>query len=475
MTLDLYSMHDFDLRSLIRKLREDVRQRELTRVASSVKLNETLRDLRLSQACADRLRMRRDEIVEEYNDTHRDLLRVESQVTAYRTRVDEGVAKDRAAKLRLENMRASRDIWHRKGLELKAEIQCLIEERDKAEAKVGDLAAIKADQAMRIVRDERDDLRSQMNAAVAQVGRLNRMRGLDEVSLNAARKSVQDRYAEIRKLEDALTCKERRIVELQEGYEQACQSRDYAKSRWEMFSKTNLELDAQLANTHRDLLTVESHVASLIERFETLQAEQNDQGKVSLLEQQLEPLRAERNSLLNEKERLEQQLQQADRQDDRRCITIVNLHEAGEQLASDLASEKARVRVLQRRNSRLLAGEAGVQRQMLSDTVSLNVSLSRRLESTKEQLDIVASAYNALHLETQAIIHYVPAVVIGYHGSQMFDRVPLHCIYCNKAFATFQDARDKEQHEPDCHWVKLEEVAVMTEQDVLRVVQGETG
>ncbi|KKN85786.1 hypothetical protein LCGC14_0275930 [marine sediment metagenome] len=401
MTSNLYRMYDFELRTLVQKLQEEARQGNLTRAASSHSLNKILGELRQAEECANRLRTQRDKAVEEYEDTHKDLLIVESQVTAYRTRVDEGEAQyailskqwssllshknyveRQVGKLRVEVKELkSEAVSNRAHIsfqmgraeggslcvkQLKTQVEELIEEWNKAEAKVGNLSTIKADQAMRIVRDERDDLRARLNASIEQVNRIGYQSSLDEACLAASRQSV-------RELGGALACKERRIVELQEGHEQACQSRDYSQVRWEKFSKKNTELEAQLANTHRDLLTVESRVASLIERFETLQAEQNDQGKVSRLEQQLKT---------------------------------------------------------------------------------------------------VTEAYNALHLETQAIINVVPTAI---KVRDNHENGPLYCIYCHREFESFVDARDKEQHEMDCHWVELEEVSLWTEQDVLRAVQGETG
>ncbi len=425
---------------------------------------------------------RLSELQAERNQLNRDLAKANAILSCQEE-------KDRTAKLRLENMRASRDIWHRKGLELKAEIQCLIEERDKAEAKVGDLAAIKADQAMRIVRDERDDLRSQMNAAVAQVGRLNRMRGLDEVSLNAARKSVQDRYAEIRKLEDALACKERRIDNLEED---RIHYLDNVAEKNKRISELVTELDGA-----RKALKSKGTAALCTENVVLLH---------------------EKDALLAKKHKLGQQLQQADRQDDRRCMRIAYLQEAGEQLASDLATTQAKVRVLEHRLGRLTSGETlaalgisdlehkeqitrleeeirlvrtenldllnrlGKRRIALSYKNERIIKLRKKLRegspdriralteglaSTKEQLDIVASAYNALHLETEAITTFVPAVPRYTGGKSRFPGGPLRCVYCQKEFKVFQDAKDKEQHEPDCCWVELEQVAVMTEQDVL--------
>ena len=527
MTPDLCGMPGHELRILVRQLREKARQGNLTRAASSHSLNKILGELRQAEECADRLRTQRDRAVNQYEDTHKDLLIVESQVTAFGLRVEEGEAKYRllskqwSSLLRHKNY-AEREVDQLKSeavsnrahisshmgraeggsqcvQQLRTQVEALKEERDKAEAKeyAGGLSTIKADQAMRIVRDERDDLRARLNASIEQVNRTGHQRSLDEACLAASRQSVQKRFEKIRELEGALACKERRIDNLEED---RIHYLDNVAEKNKRISELVTELDGA-----RKALRSKGTAALYTENVVLLH---------------------EKDALLAKKHKLGQQLQLADRQDDRRCMRIAYLQEAGEQLASDLATTQAKVRVLEHRLGRLTSGETlaalgisdlehkeqitrleeeirlvrtenldllnrlGKRRIALSYKNERIIKLRKKLRegspdriralteglaSTKEQLKTVTEAYHALHLKTEAITTFVPAVPMHTGGQSRFPGGPLRCVYCRKEFTTFQDAKDKEQHEMDCHWVELEEVALWTEQDVLRVAAGETG
>ena len=536
---------------------QEERDAALTREASSHSLNKILGELRQAEECADRLRTQRDRAVDQYEDTHRDLLIVESQVTAYRTRVDEGEAKYATLSKQWSSLLSQKNYAERQVGRLRAD---LVKVQDLAKDR--DFLQRDRDHWLNIVLESQEEPANALPKPGTQRAKAERDAALGDVCrLEAEVSRVEGNYNTI--LHEVGWLR-RQMIPMQKDLDQALSENDELRGKNKTFEE---ERDAALRDceTFRfirqkvedEFLNNTEDMIALQEELKRLKSEAvSNQSHISFhmgraegssqCVQQLEPLRAERNSLLDEKERLGRWLRDARRRDDRKCIELSGLQEVGEQLAADLATAQAQVRVLKHRIGRLTTGETiaalgirdlahkeqivalevehnrielvciGLQRDVDSAKIILGqrysriVSLREKLRQTRaarddadsnaaelrrgkqgwvdrilslteeivvaeQQLKTVTEAYHALHLKTEAITTFVPAVPMHTGGQSRFPGGPLRCVYCRKEFTTFQDAKDKEQHEMDCHWVELEEVALWTEQDVLRVAAGETG
>ncbi len=462
MTSDLYRMHALDLRNLVRELQEEVRLASLTRAASSHSLNKILEELRRAEECADRLRTQRDRAVDQYKDTHKDLLIVESQVTAFGLRVEEGEAKYRLLSKQWSFLLSHKNYAERQVGKLQADVkqlkseavsnqahisshmgrdeggsQCVQQLRTQVEAlkeenarldhasvryfmdqqttKVneamaetaralsglstadGKVAKLARDLAacreqdhvlraeLRHIREEWNKLGEEWNKLLEQKqalekdnDKLRRQWHISEECLDSSltrEKGRDERLSELQAERNQLNrdlAKANAILSVQEAKDRAEKTRlENMRASRDIWHRKGLELKAEIqclieerdkAEAKYDGLVhavdCESDYDSLAGELHRIRAELADSKRpVSTFLREREALKYERDNLLAKKHKLGQQLQQADRQDDRRCTRIAYLQEAGEQLAADLATAQAQVRVLKHRIGRLTTGE----------------------------------------------------------------------------------------------------------------------